>query len=82
MDTYFNINDCGTISFLGDANEVAQIRVALSKQNVRILKETDALFMDRGVADTDFEVEGSEEDISFALGDMIKHILPYRKAKI
>ena len=73
-------NEDGTFSFLMDALEVTQARVALSKQNVRILTEDDALYDRQGrVMNVDMTVEGSEDDILFALQDMIKFIRPYPK---
>lgn len=73
-------NEDGTLSFLIDALEVSQARVALSKQNIRINDENDALFdRDGKVMEVDMTVEGSEEDVLFALQDMAKVIRPYPK---
>lgn len=73
-------NEDGTLSFLIDALEVSQASVALSKQNIRIVGEDGALFDRAGtVMEVDMTVEGSEEDVLFALQDMIKFIRPYPK---
>ena len=78
--SYIHDNDDGTKSFLGDAMELSQIRVALNKQNISIIHEEDALFNSKGkVVDIDFTVDGPNEDRSFALQDMIKYIRPYYK---
>jgi hypothetical protein len=77
MDKFY-IEENGSISFLVEAPEIAQIRKALDRQNVRIIEETDAVFnaaTDK-VYDIDLNVDGTIEDIEFALQDLIKFVRP------
>ena len=73
-----HLNKDGTRSFLIDALDKADAINALSKFNLEILEEEDAIFDSSGnVSVVEFVIRGSEDNVSFALDSITKMIRPY-----